>query len=82
MMQYTHFLYVTKYSIFTNDYQTFVYGVVTKDIFHTMGEIMYRSETHVQRITFVKLTPENIQSKLDFFKEHNLPIRHWKDKYE
>jgi len=80
-MQYTHLIYVSKYSIISNDYDMFVYGVVTTDIFHTIGEIMYRSETQVKRITFVELTPEKIQSKLDFLKEHNLPIRHWKDKY-
>ena len=81
-MDFTHLLYVRKYSIFTNDYELYVYGVNTGDIFHTMGEIIYRSETQVKRIDFVKLTPENRQAKFDFWKEQNQEIYAWKDKYK
>lgn len=41
---YTHLLYVRKYSIFTNKYELYIVGVNTKDIFHTMGEYLYRKE--------------------------------------
>lgn len=73
---------VRKYSIFTNDYELYVYGVKTDDIFHTMGEISYRSDTQVQRINFVVLTPENRQAKFNFWEKENKKIYEWKDKYK
>lgn len=78
--EFTHLLYVRKYSIFSNSYEFYVYGVNTDDIFHTMGEIIYRSEKQVERIIFEKLIPENRQSKIDFWK--NEEIRVWKDRYK
>ena len=80
-MEYTHLLYVRKYSIFTNDFELYVYGVNTDDVFHTMGEIMYRSETQVKRIDFKELTPENKEKILEFWKKENKTIMTWQDKY-
>lgn len=80
-VKYTHFIYVQAYSIITNNDETYVFGVETKDIFHTMGEIMYRFETQVKRITYVELTLDNIQTKLDFFQKNNIKIRRWIDRY-
>lgn len=80
-MEYTHLLYVRQYSILTYDYELYVYGVNTTDIFHTMGEIMYRSETQIKRIDFTELTSENRQKVLDFWKSENKTIYTWHDKY-
>lgn len=81
-MEYTHLLYVRKYSIISNDYELYVYGVNTKDIFHTMGEIIYRSETQVKHINFTELTNENRHSVLNFWKKENKTILTWRDKYK
>lgn len=76
-LPYTHLLYVKKYSIFTNKYELYVVGVNTKDIFHTMGEYLYRSETQVKRIDKVECT----QEKLDFWAKEGYEIYGFKDKY-
>lgn len=34
-LPYTHLLYVRKYFIITNDYELFIVGANTKDIFHS-----------------------------------------------
>lgn len=59
-LPYTHLLYVRQYSIADNDYNLVVYGVNAEDIFHTMGELMYRSHTQVKRITYVECTQEKL----------------------
>ena len=80
-MEYTHLLYVRKYNIISDDYDLYVYGVNTRDIFHTMGEIIYRSETQIKRIDFKELTDENKNSVLNYWKENNKTILKWQDKY-
>lgn len=80
-MKYTHLIYVRQYCIITNNYELTVYGANTDDIFHTMGEILYRSETQVKSIDFVELTQENIKSKLNFWQKENKTIYRWIDKY-
>ena len=80
-MNYSHLVYVRKYSILSNTYELYVYGVHTSDIFHTMGEMMYRSETQIKWIDFVELTKDNMKSKLDFWKNENKEIHTWIDKY-
>lgn len=76
-LPYTHLMYVRKYSISTNNYELYIVGVNTKDIFHTMGEYVFRSETHVKRIDKAKCT----QAKIDFWKENGYKIYEFKDKY-
>ena len=76
-LPYTHLLYVHKYSIFTNNYELYVIGVNTKDIFHTMGEYIYRCEVQIKRITKVECT----QARLDYWKEQGYQIYEFKDKY-
>lgn len=49
-LPYTHLMYVRKYSIITNGYELYIVGVNTNDIYHTMGEYLFRSETQVKRI--------------------------------
>ncbi|WP_302493480.1 hypothetical protein [uncultured Ruminococcus sp.] len=76
-LPYTHLMYVTKYSIFINKYELFIIGVNTDDIYHTMGEYLFRSETQIKRIAFVECT----RSKLDFWKESGYKIYEFRDKY-
>lgn len=77
-LPYTHLLYVRKYSIITNNYKLYVVGVNTDDVFHTMGEYLYRSETQVKRIDKVECTEE----RLKFWKEQGYTIYEFKDKYK
>ena len=76
-LPYTHLLYVCQYSISTNNYELFVIGVNTKDIFHTIGEYLYRCETKVERINPIECT----QLRLDYWKENGHKIYEFKDKY-
>lgn len=76
-LPYTHLLYVRKYSIISGDYELFIVGVNTKDIFHTMGEYFYRSETQIKRIDQVKCT----QGKLNFWIKEGYKIYEFKDRY-
>ena len=78
---YTHLLYVRQYSAITNNYELFVYGVKTKDIYHTMGEMYARALEHINRIDWAVLTPENRQAKFDYWKEQGKQIHTWYDKY-
>lgn len=77
-MKYTHLLYVRQYSIITNSFDLYIVGVNTKDIFHTMGEYIYRAETQVKRIDWVPCTA----TKIDFWLKEGYPIRTFKDKYQ
>lgn len=76
-LPYSHLLYVRQYSIIDNDDKLVIYGVNTKDIFHTMGELMYRSFTQVKCIVYVECT----QEKLDYWLKNGFTIRNFKDKY-
>lgn len=79
---YTHLLYVRKYSILTNDYELYVYGVNTKDIYHTIGEIHARSLERIKRIDWAVLNDENRQAKFDYWEEQGKTIYEWFDKYK
>ena len=76
-LPYTHLLYVQQYSIADNGYNLVVYGVNTEDIFHTMGELMYRSPTQVKRIIYAECTQEN----LNYWLKNGFEIHNFKDKY-
>jgi hypothetical protein len=76
-LPYTHLMYVTKYSIFTNKYELYIIGVNTDDIYHTMGEYLFRSEARVEKITFA----ESTQFRLDYWKENEYKIYEFRDKY-
>ena len=71
------FVYVRKYSVFTNKEEPYVYRVKTKDIFHTIGEMLFRSEIHIERIDF----SEVIQEREKYLAEQGVEIRTWRDKY-
>lgn len=76
-LPYTHLLYVCQYSIIDNYDELVIFGVNTKDIFHTMGELMYRSFTRVKRISYVECT----QEKLNYWLTNGYEIHNFKDKY-
>ncbi len=76
-LPYTHLLYVRKYSILTNKWELYIVGVNTKDVFHTIGEYLYRSETQVERINYRECT----QKRLDFWQKEGYAIREFKDTY-
>lgn len=77
-LPYTHLLYVRQYSIITNDYELFVVGVNTKDIFHTIGEYYFRSEVQVIRIDYVECT----QQRLDYWAKEGYEIHTFRNKYD
>lgn len=76
-LPYTHLLYVRQYSIIDNDDKLTIFGVNTKDIFHTMGELIYRNPVQVNFITYVECT----QEKLDYWLKIGFEIHKFKDKY-
>ena len=71
------FIYVRKYSIFTNKEEPYVYRVKTKDIFHSIGEMEYRTMEHISWISFVEVTEEREK----YWAEKGVEIRTWRDKY-
>ena len=76
-LPYTHLMYVRKYSSIADAFELYIVGVNTNDIFHTMGEYVFRSETFVKCIDYV----ECAQHRLDFWKEKGYEIYEFKDKY-
>lgn len=72
-----YFLYVWKYNIMKNDYVLYIYFVKTEDIFHTMGEMFFRSLKHIKRIDFVNYT----EKKENYLRSAVGKILNWKDKY-
>lgn len=77
-LSYTHLIYVRKYSILDNNYKLYAYGVNTKDIHHTIGEIVCRTLEDIKRIDYVECS----QSSLDYLKEQDIKIYDFYDKYE
>lgn len=76
-LPYTHLLYVRQYSIVDNGDVLVVFGVNTKDIFHTMGELVYRNPVQVKWISYVDCT----QEKLNYWLKNGFEIHKFKDKY-
>jgi hypothetical protein len=54
----TYLVYVSKYSIFANDYRTHVYKVTTDCIYRIIGKIYYTSFERIQRISFNEYNEE------------------------
>ena len=77
-LPYTHLLYVRRYSIFTKNFHLYVYGVNTKDIYHTIGEYVCRSFEAIKRIDWVECS----QKELDYWKEQKIDIHSFYNKYE
>lgn len=72
-----YLLYVRKYSIISNDYEFYIYHCRTNDIFHTIGEMYYRTLEHIKRIDFV----EDTQSRRKYWLAENKEILEWDNKY-
>lgn len=78
MSEYNYFLYVRKYSIFTNDYELYVYKTNSKDILHTIGEIKFRTIEQIKRIDIKKYDEETEK----WWEDKGYSIYIWHDKYE
>lgn len=76
-MEKTYLIYVRKYNINIRDYQLYVYKATTPDIFHTLGEIPYRTIEEIKRISY----DEYLEVKEQFWKEKGYTILTWQDKY-
>ncbi len=72
-----YLFYVRQYSIFTNDYELYIYRCFTFDPFHTMGEILYCSLEHIEEMFFEEMT----QNRLDYWKQNNYDISEFLNKY-
>ena len=77
-LQYTHLLYVRKYSLFKNDYELFIYGVNTNDIYHTIGEYLTQSIEQVKRIDYAICT----QEKINYWENNGYKIQSFKEKHK
>ncbi len=73
-----YLFYVRKFSVFKNDYALYIYKAKTKDPFHTIGEIVYRTIEHITRIDFVEAT----EQRLSYWASEEYDIYTWKDKYQ
>lgn len=76
-LPYNYLIYSDEFDIFTNDYKLKVIGVNTDDIFHTIGEYLYRSFVSIKQLNFGKCN----QAKLDYWKHENYEIHEFNDKY-
>lgn len=54
------------------------FEVETPDPLHTMGEIVYRSIEHIERITFKEDNP----ASREYLNENNIKVWEWRDKYK
>ena len=71
------FVYVRKYCILTNKVELYVYRVKTKDIFHTIGEMKYRTMEKIEWISFA----EETKASEEYWAEQGVEILSWRDKY-
>lgn len=71
-----YLIYVTHYDITINGNNISIYEY-EGDVFHAMGEIMFRSKNPISYITYVEYSEE----KAKFWKENNHTIHRWIDKY-
>lgn len=73
-----YLLYVREYSFIQNDYVLNIYKVETDDIFHTVGEFIYRSFNQVKRIVFVGWTEE----RENYWLKEGYKIDTFRNKYD
>ena len=66
----TYLVKVRKYSIFANDYITFVYKVVTDNIYRVIGKIYCTTLEKIERIDFSQWTIECE----NYWKEHGYDV--------
>lgn len=72
-----YLIYIRKYSIITRKYEFYIYECKTNDIFHTMGEIWYRT---FERIKYMNFAEDNQETR-NFWEKDGKKIYTWKDKY-
>lgn len=71
-----YIIYVT-YDVKIGGSNIVAYISENEDIFHTMGEIIFRSLHKINRITFVDYK----ESSVDWIKENNIPLMVFKERY-
>lgn len=64
---------VRKYCIFTNNYQLYIYRCKTRDFYHIIGEMHYKTFEHIERIDVMEYTEEREK----YWTEHGYKIRTW-----
>ena len=70
-------IYVRKYSMISRKDELYVYRVNTSDVFHTIGEMMYRSLEQISEIYFNECN----STRLEYWKSHGFNVLDWTDKY-
>lgn len=55
-----------------------IYHCRTNDPFHVMGEMHYRCDEHIDRLTFTEMTDD----KLKYWSEQGYKLYSWINKYE
>lgn len=78
MNEYTHLIYSYQYNLMTNSYDLVISAVKTDDIFHTIGEYIWRSLYKIDRITFVEYSDK----KVDYLIKKGYEIHNFSDKYK
>ena len=74
----TFLIHTRQYDIFIRDYKIVIYKVTTSDIFHTVGEIYYRTLEALKRVTFSEWTEERER----YWTDQGCTIHSWHDKYQ
>lgn len=72
-----YLIYVTKFSLFAEDHREFVVYEYCGDVFHAMGEILYRT---FEQIYYINYLEDNEYVREDLA-EHNIKINKFVDKY-
>ena len=77
MKEKTYLFYVRKSNVFDKGFTLYIYKCTTNDPLHAVGEIMYRSFVHVERIDFVQYK----EYREKYWLRYGYKIYDWKDKY-
>lgn len=75
-MNKKYIIYVT-YDIKIGDTDIIAYISTNKDVFHTIGEIIFRSLYKINRITFVNYNEHSVK----WIEENNIPLVFFREKY-
>lgn len=76
MQTKTYLLKVRKYSIFTNDYQIYVYKVTTDNIYRIIGKMIVTSLERIERVNY----SEWMQEREDYWKNNGYEIHNYNER--
>lgn len=71
----TYLLYIRKYSIFTREYELYIYKVTTDNIYRIIGKIYCTTIEDIKRIDYNEWLPE----REEFWKQNNYKIENYKE---